>query len=244
MRGTVKVAEYRRNREGIVLGMRTDGGGRLGASKGCCNHGSCKTVPRRFIKAQMKDVAISHSSWSCSCGWWDGVVTVQHTKQFPWWKLTSRAKLFGDWKYKAFWLFCFPRVSDILWVRCCCWHWPFRSQTRVSPGQFFVDHSLKHPRKKYQMSYKTTYWSIHQLIPPEPFPFILCCLSSLAVLFNLMLFTDVACFHGIKKRPSPFDMCEGWRWCPSADVRNDRLKTCYWARFLLKYLFLEAVISR
>lgn len=34
MRGTVKVAEYRRNREGIVLGMRTDGGGRLGASMG------------------------------------------------------------------------------------------------------------------------------------------------------------------------------------------------------------------
>lgn len=155
MRGTVKVAEYRRNREGIVLGMRTDRGGRLGASKGCCNHGSCQTVPRRFIKAQMKDVAISHSSWSCSCGWWDGVVTVQHTKQFPWWKLTSRAKLFGDWKYKAFWLFCFPRVSDTLWVRCCCQLWPFRSQTRISPGQFFVDHSLKHPRKKYQMSYKT-----------------------------------------------------------------------------------------
>lgn len=74
-----------------------------------------------------------------------------------------------------------------------------RLEDRSAPGDFGVVHSLKHPREKNTgHTAKLTHWSIHQHIPLEP-TLSSPRLSSLAVLFNLMLCTNVACFQGIKK---------------------------------------------
>lgn len=68
-----------------------------------------------------------------------------------------------------------------------------------APEDFCVVHSLKHPREKNTgHTAKQTYRSIHQRMLPEP-TFHLCCISSLALLFNLMHFTHAVCFQGIKK---------------------------------------------